>query len=205
MAAILETGQGLGGADLAQFGAYAALIHQAAGQQAALANEVGHKAVGRLMVEVVGAVPLLDAPAVHDADFIGHGKGLVLIVGHQDGGHAFMLEDVAHFQRQVFAQIDIQIGEGLIEQQQLRARRQGTCQGHALLLAAGEFMRILALAAGQVDSRQHLPDARGALGGRQLAQTKADIGGDVEMGKQGVILKHHADGACLGRQHLAGA
>jgi hypothetical protein len=61
---------------------------------------------------------LLDASVGHDADFVGHGKGLVLVMGHQDGGRVLTLEDLAHFQRQALAQIDVEIGKWLVEQDQ---------------------------------------------------------------------------------------
>ena len=122
--------------------------HQAR-QENALANEVGDKSVCGLVVDPVWAVPLLDGPRGHDADLVGHGKGFVLIVSDQQGRDLLGLEDLAHFQRQALAQVDVEIGEGFIEQDQLRTRRQGAGQRHALLLATGEFMRIALLGAGE--------------------------------------------------------
>ena len=58
------------------------------------------------------------------------------------------LDDVAHFQRQPLAQFDVEVGEGLVEQQQPRSGRQRAGQRDALLLAAGEFVRELAALAG---------------------------------------------------------
>ena len=114
-----------------------------AGQEHALADEVGDEAVGGTVVEVVGAVPLLDAALVHHADLVGHGEGLVLVVRHQHRGGAARLDDVAHLERQALAQVDVEVGERLVEQQQLGARRERARERHALLLAAGELVRVL--------------------------------------------------------------
>ena len=50
----------------------------------ALADEVGHKGVLRLVVDLLRSTHLLDIPLIHDHDGVGHGQGLLLIVGHID-------------------------------------------------------------------------------------------------------------------------
>jgi hypothetical protein len=87
---------------------------------------------------------------------------------HQQGGDALVLEDVAHLDGELLAQGHIEIGEGLVEQQQARLRRQGARQGDALLLAAGELVRVATRLAAQADQAQHVADAllaRGAVQG----------------------------------------
>src|SRR3972149_10824722 len=42
----------------------------------ALANEVGDKAAGGSVIQIVGAVPLPDLALVHDADLVGDGESL---------------------------------------------------------------------------------------------------------------------------------
>jgi hypothetical protein len=106
-----------------------------AAQERALADEVGDEAVGRAVVQVVGRVPLLDAALVHDADLVGDREGLVLVVGDQDRGGAGGLDDVAHFVGQALAQLDVEVGEGLVEQQQ--AGVTAPARGRAPRAAAG--------------------------------------------------------------------
>jgi len=61
---------------------------------------------------------------------------------HHRGGAA-LLDDLAHLERQALAQVDVEVGKRLVEQQQIRSRRERARQRHALLLPAGEFMREL--------------------------------------------------------------
>ena len=98
---------------------------------------------------------------MHDADLVGHGEGLVLVVSDKDGGHALALQDLAHFQRKALAQVDVEVGEGLVEQYQFRLRRQCAGQCDTLLLAAGEFMRILRSLAGKANRVEQALDPFG--------------------------------------------
>ena len=59
-----------------------AAAHLAA-QQHALADKAGNGGGGGVVVEIIGRVPLLQAAIGHDADFVGHGKGFLLIVRYQ--------------------------------------------------------------------------------------------------------------------------
>jgi hypothetical protein len=115
---------------------------------------------------------LLDALFVHDADFVGNRERIVLVVGHEDGRRVLLLEDVTHLQAQALAQIDVEVGEGLVHEQQLRARRQRTRQRDALLLAAGELVRIAIRRALHADGPEQLADARGARRRGEQAQAR---------------------------------
>ena len=77
----------------------------------------------------------------------------------EDGRGAGGLEDVAHFQRQALAQFDVEVGEGLVEQQQARLGRQCPGEGDALLLAARKFVRKLVVLTGQADQLKQFGDA----------------------------------------------
>jgi hypothetical protein len=79
---------------------------------------------------------------------------------------------------------DIEVGEGLVEQDQLGARRQRAGQRHALLLAAGELMRKLVALAVQADRGQQLADAlRGRPRGGP-ARPKATLSATLRCGKR---------------------
>ena len=119
-------------------------------------------------------------------------------MGDQDRRHAGALEDVADFEREAFAQFDVEIGEGLVEQQQMRLWRQCAGQRDALLLTAGQFVRIAFAALGQSDQFQHFVDALAPRRRRLSAQAEADVVGHRKMRKQCVILKHHADASRFG-------
>ena len=112
------------------------------------------KRVARPVVELVRRIPLLDAAVVHDADLVGERERFVLVVRHQDRRGAARLDDVAHFERQALAQIDVEVGERLVEQQQIGLRRERAGERHALLLAAGELVRIGVAGAREAHERQ---------------------------------------------------
>ena len=182
------------------------LIHFANGgwRKHAVANEIGNKARGRPVVQRVGVIPLVQLPFVHDTDGVADGKGLQLVVRDEQGRGLGCLQDVAHFMRQALAQIDIQVGERLVQQQQLRAWCQGARQRNTLLLPTRKFMGEAALAAFQPDQCQNFLDACRAFGGWQLMDAESHIAANVEMGEQRIVLEHHADASGFRRQLARG-
>ena len=124
-------------------------------------------------------------------------KASCLIVGDQDGRAAALLEYAAHLLREPLAQLNIQIAKGFVEQQQARPRGQRTRQRNALLLSTRDLVRIALAAAGETYQVEQFIDACSTVGGRKTAQAEGNIGGDVEMRKQGVVLEHHADAAAF--------
>ena len=91
------------------------------------------------MVDGEGGVVLLEDAVVDEADLGGQGHGLHLVVGDVDEGgaglHVEALELVAHLQ----AQLGVQVGEGLVHEEDGGLGGQGAGDGHTLLLAAGEL------------------------------------------------------------------
>ena len=170
-----------------------------------MADEVGHEAGGRAVVEGVGVIPLVQVAFVHHADHVANGKGLELVVRHEQGGGPCGFQNAAHLVRQPFAQVYVQVGKGLVQQHELRARRQGTGQGHALLLAAREFVGVAVLAAFQAHQLQHFGHAGSLFGARQLVNAKRHIAPHRQVREQRVVLKHHANAALLGRHAQRGA
>ena len=186
--------------ELAQFRAHAAAGIRDAAHEHALADEVGDEAGARPVIQVVGRVPLLDAAVVHDADFVGERERLVLVVGDQDRRRARVFQDRAHFDRKALAHVDVEIRERLVEQQQPGARRQRPCQRDALLLAAGELVRIDVGQVDQADQLEHRwPCATRAADAPDSGQAERDVAGDGEVREQCIVLEHHADAAQFGR------
>lgn len=95
-----------------------------AGNEAALADETGHEPVGGLVVEIVGHVPLQEPAVPEYRDLIAHGERFLLIVGDQNGTDAQGFEDVPDIQAEPAAQVRVQVGEGLVQQDQRRLRGQ---------------------------------------------------------------------------------
>ena len=80
-----------------------------------------------------------DAAVAHDADAVGHRQRLLLVMGDQHEGDADIALQVLQLDLHVAAQLAVESGERLVEQQHLRPVDQGAGKRDALLLAAGEF------------------------------------------------------------------
>ena len=156
------------------------------------------------MVDGVGLVPLDEPALVHHAHTVANGKGLGLVVGDEQGGAALGLEDGAKFLRQLFAQVHVQAGKRLVQQQQGRRGRQGAGQGHPLLLAPAELVRHAFSQGLQADEGQHLLHALRLIGGAQIRQPKRHVGTHGKMGKKRKVLEHHANPTRFWRTMHAG-
>ena len=105
----------------------------------ASADEARHERRVGTLVDVFGRSDLLDAPGVHDDDAIGHGHRLDLIVRDIDRRVVEFVVQPADFEAHVAAQIGVEIGQWLIQQQNVGLRRQRPRERDPLLLAAGQF------------------------------------------------------------------
>ena len=115
---------------------------RAALQDVGAADEAGDEFGLRPLVDVFGRAGLLDPAVVHDDDDVGRGHGFGLIVGHVDRRVAELVVQPADLETHLLAQIGVEVGQRLVEQQDLRLDHQGAGQGHALLLAARELAGI---------------------------------------------------------------
>jgi hypothetical protein len=91
---------------------------------------------------------LLDAPAIHDHHRIRDCKRFLLIVGHEHRRDAELPLDGLELAAHVLAQIGIERGERLVEQQHVRLDHDGARQRDTLLLTARELRRQAALDVG---------------------------------------------------------
>ncbi len=162
-------------------------------QEHAFADEVRDVAGRGTVIEVVGGIPLLDAALVHHADPVTDRERLALVVRDQHRGRRGRLQDGAHLQREPLAQLDVEAGERLVEQQQHRLRRQRARQRDPLLLSARQFMRIAGRLGAELGQRQHLVDPGPTQRRFQALESECDILADGQMRKQRKILEHHAD------------
>ena len=100
--------------------------------------------VPRVLVEVVGCAHLLDQAGVHHRDGVGHGHGLLLVVGDVDERDADLRLDALELDLHRAAQLEVEGAQRLVEQQHLGLVDQCSGQRDALLLATGELGRPLA-------------------------------------------------------------
>ena len=156
--------------------------------------------VPRPRINLVGRPLLLDAAPIHDDHAIGETHGLVLIMGDDDGRRADGSQDALQLEAQLLPQLGIERRQRLVEEHQLRLRRQHAGKRNALLLAAAQLPRRAALEPLQLHEPQHFADASGNLGFRPSAvlQAVGDILGDRHMRKQRIVLEEEAHIALIG-------
>ncbi len=75
-------------------------------------------------------------------DEVGGGHRLGLVVRDVDGRVAVFVVQAAHLEAHLLAQVGVEVGERLVEQQRLGFDDQRARERHALLLPAGELARI---------------------------------------------------------------
>ena len=132
------------------------LVVQAGGR----AQEGEDELVGRVVVHVGGRAHLLEAAVVDDGQAVGHLHGLLLVVGHQHGGHVERVVQVAQPLAQLGAHLGVEGAEGLVEQQHLGLDGQGAGQGHALALAARELRGVALAQVREADQLEQLVHPR---------------------------------------------
>ena len=94
-----------------------------------------------ILVDVRRRADLHDLAVVHDADAGRERHRLLLVVGHDHEGDAELVLDVQQLELRVLAQLLVERGERLVEQQELRALDERARERDALALAAGELVR----------------------------------------------------------------
>ena len=116
------------------------------------ADEAGDESRRRLVIELVRRADLLDAAMVHHHDAVGQRHRLDLVVGHVDGRGADLLVHLLDLDPHLHAQLGVEVGQRLVEQEHLRVAHDGAAHRDALALAAGQLLR---LAVDQLDDVEH--------------------------------------------------
>ena len=106
------------------------------------ADEAGDELRARPVVDFLRRAGLLDLAGVHHRDHVGGGHRLGLVVGDVDRGVAVLVVQAAHLEAHLLAQVGVEVGQRLVEQQRLRLDDQRARQRDALLLAAGQLAGI---------------------------------------------------------------
>ena len=121
-------------------------------------HEVGDHAVCRVGIDLERRAVLLQAPAAHHRDLIGERQRLGLVVRDVDEGDAGAALQLLELGAHALAQLGVEIGQRLVEQQDRRLDHQRARERDALLLAARELVGVAALEAGEIDQRERLLD-----------------------------------------------
>ena len=138
-------------------------------------------------------------PLVEHQHAVGERQGLVDVVGHQQDAGAVALPEVEHQAVHRDAGQRVEGAERLVEQQQLGAADERTCQRGALGLAAGERERPGLGALGQPDLVERGERGLARVG---AVQAERDVVGDAAPGQQARLLE--GDGHRARHVHLAG-
>ena len=167
----------------------------------ALADEIRDECVLRLVIDILRSADLLDLALGHDDDRVGHAQRFFLIVRDEHERDAGGLLDVLELLLHVLAQLQVERGERLVEQQHARPAHERARNGDALLLSAGQARDVAALEARELDEREHLVDLLLDLVARQLllAQRKRHVFKHVQVGEEGVALENGVDVALVRR------
>ena len=124
------------------------------------ADELGHKGVLGPQIELLRRPDLDDPPFVHHGDLVGDRHRLLLVVGDVDRRDRQGLLEAADLAAHVDAELGVEVGEGLVEQEHPGLDDDRPGEGDPLLLAAGELVGKLPLVGGQADQFEdlgHLP------------------------------------------------
>ena len=145
---------------------------------------------------------LNDAARVDHDNSIGDAHRFDLIMRHINQRHVEFLDEPLQLHTRLRPKLGVQIGERLIEEQQLQVAGEGAGDGHALLFAAGEMAWKSAHQAFNIDPRDlgHSIDMR-----RHFflpiaqPQKETDRLAAFPMRDQHIILKDHANAAVFNR------
>jgi hypothetical protein len=133
-------------------------------------------------------------PVAHDHDPVRQLERLLLVVRHVDGRDPELTLDLADLLAQGDADLRVERGERLVEEEDLRLDRERACERDALLLATRQLVRVPAAAILEVDEAQQLGDPAPSRPGRpRTLQAERDVRGDGHVREQRVRLEHHAD------------
>ena len=126
------------------------------GSRFAVPMKPATKAVAGLVVDLGRGADLVDPTLGHDRDAVRHRQGLLLVVGDEDEGDADLALDALQLELHDLAELQVERAERLVEQQGLGQVDQGTGERDALLLAAGELVRLAFRHVGQADDLEQL-------------------------------------------------
>ena len=141
---------------------------------------------------------------MHDGDARGERHRLDLVVRDVDRRLAYTLVQLLDLGAHVDAQLRVEIGQRLVEQEQLRIAHQRTPHRHALALAARKLTGLAVEEQLDLQQRRDPLHRRVLLGLWHAAALHAE--GDVLARRHGRIervgLKHHRDVAILRRDRI---
>ena len=165
-----------------------------------VAEEPGREQVDGAPVDLARRPDLAEVAVAEHRELVGEAHRLRLVVGDEHRGDAGALQRFGDDVAGCRPQSGIEGGERFVEEHHPRLAGEGPRQGHALLLAAGQFVGA---AGGEVGPQRHhleqLAHGTGALLAGAAAERRAEAERDVlphgEVREQGAVLRDEADPA----------
>ena len=152
-------------------------------------------------VHIFGGTQLDDVAAVHDSNSVRYGQRFLLVVGDVEGRDTQFTLQQSDFLPHFDAQLGIQVGQGLVHEQQRWFDHQRSGQTYPLLLATRKLRGISLRQMLQLNFTQSLMNAR--LNFFVLAspgfEAVSDVFKYIQVGKYSVVLKHHTHVSEVGR------
>ena len=118
---------------------FAAAAEQNALHQIGDADEIGDEGIGRPRIDRLRIADLLDHAVVHHHHAVAHHQRLGLVVRDIDRGDADLLLQPHQLDPHLLAQLGVEIGQRLVEQDDARLVDDGARERDALALAAGQL------------------------------------------------------------------
>ena len=101
-------------------------------------DERCHERIGRPVVQLAGAVHLLDDAVVEDCDAFAESHRLGLVMGHVERRHPEPLVQLDELRAHLYAQLRIEVRQRLVHQERSGVADDRTTHRHALALATRE-------------------------------------------------------------------
>src|SRR5882672_1488591 len=160
------------------------------------AEEIRGEGARRLEIDLLRGALLHHLARVHQDHAVGDGERLLLIVRDVDHGGTDPALEPANLHAQPLADLGVEIGERLVEEQHARLDDEGTRESHALLLTARELGGLPLRDSRGVADLHEIEGGHGLpqdVGPREAlaSETVRDVVEDAHVRPQGVVLEHH--------------
>ena len=164
------------------------------------ADKAGDEDVRGMVEDLLRGGDLLDDAVLHDHDAIAEGHSLGLVVGNVDEGALDLVTQLNELGAHLVTQLGIQVGQGLVHQEDLGVTHDGAADGDTLTLAAGECLGLTVKVLGNTQDLGSGADLAVdlVLGDFLELKRKRHVLVHRHVGVQSVALEHHGDVAVLG-------
>jgi len=164
-------------------------------------DEGCNKLVAGVFIQLLRSSNLLNETVTHNNDTGSHGHSFGLVVGNIDEGGLEFLMQTGQVGSHLGTQLSIQVGQRLVQKEDLRITDDGTAQSNTLSLTTGQSGRL------SLKQMRNAEDLSGSgntvldlsLGHMTDLQTESHIIKNSHVRIQSVVLEHHGNVTILGR------